>query len=82
MTMQPVTPIHYNALLEEKVSNLLPGFADLGLAPTKIYPSVPTGFRLRAEFRVWHDGDELDYVMFNPGDPKQPIKTLPSSWEL
>lgn len=74
MTVQPVAPINYDALLEEKVSNLLPGFADLGLAPTKVYPSVSTGFRLRAEFRMWHDGDGLDYAMFNPGDPKQPIK--------
>ena len=28
---------------------------------------------MRAEFRVWHDGDGLDYVMFRRGEPKTPI---------
>lgn len=28
---------------------------------------------MRAEFRLWHAGDELDYVMFRPEDPKTPI---------
>ena len=28
---------------------------------------------MRAEFRVWHDGDGLEYVMFRRGEPKTPI---------
>ncbi len=73
MSLKTVTPEHYNLLLEQKVNNLLPGFAQLGLSPRQVYPSIPTGFRLRAEFRIWHDGNALDYVMFNPDNPKQPI---------
>ncbi|GAB5449918.1 MAG: tRNA (uridine(54)-C5)-methyltransferase TrmA [Halioglobus sp.] len=39
----------------------------------EIFTSPATGFRMRAEFRVWHDGDGLDYVMFRPDDPKTPV---------
>jgi tRNA (uracil-5-)-methyltransferase len=28
---------------------------------------------MRAEFRVWHDGDALNYVMFKPEDRKTPV---------
>ena len=28
---------------------------------------------MRAEFRVWHDGEDLDYVMFRRADPKTPV---------
>jgi tRNA (uracil-5-)-methyltransferase len=28
---------------------------------------------MRAEFRMWHEGDELSYVMFRKGDPKTPV---------
>ena len=28
---------------------------------------------MRAEFRVWHDGDGLDYVMFRPEDRQTPV---------
>ena len=73
MTIPSARPAHYDELLEKKVRDLLPGFAALGLAPSKVHSSPPTGFRLRAEFRMWHEGNALDYVMFNPEDPKQPI---------
>lgn len=28
---------------------------------------------MRAEFRLWHDGDDLDYVMFRRGEPATPV---------
>jgi tRNA (uracil-5-)-methyltransferase len=28
---------------------------------------------MRAEFRIWHDGEKLDYVMFRRADPKTPV---------
>ena len=36
------------------------------------HPSVASGYRLRAEFRIWHQGDDLHYVMFPPGEPHNP----------
>ncbi|RLA44690.1 MAG: tRNA (uridine(54)-C5)-methyltransferase TrmA [Gammaproteobacteria bacterium] len=73
MPLSRVVPAHYQPLLDEKVasvSSLLEAFA----APApQVFPSQPTGFRLRAEFRIWHEGDDLNYVMFRPQDPKIPI---------
>ena len=33
--------------------------------PLEVFASPDQGFRLRAEFRVWHDGGDLYYVMFD-----------------
>ncbi len=38
-----------------------------------IFESQPSYYRARAEFRVWHDGDETDYVMFDSAS-KQKVK--------
>jgi tRNA (uracil-5-)-methyltransferase len=68
-----VQPERYDSLLENKVEavhQLLQPFAPP--APS-VFPSRPEGFRMRAEFRVWHEGQELNYVMFRKDDPKTPI---------
>lgn len=36
------------------------------------HASIASGYRLRAEFRIWHDGNDLHYVMFPPGEPRNP----------
>tara|TARA_Y100000385_G_scaffold181928_1_gene187921 strand:- start:1126 stop:2226 length:1101 start_codon:yes stop_codon:yes gene_type:complete len=44
-----------------------------------LFSSPPNGYRLRAEFRIWHDGDDLNYVMFPKGqrDKPQVIRQFP-----
>jgi tRNA (uracil-5-)-methyltransferase len=74
MPLSAVEPDRYQALLAEKsaaVSALLAGFDP---PPAELHASSPTGFRYRAEFRMWHDGDALDYVMFQPESPKTPVR--------
>ncbi|MEM1402354.1 MAG: tRNA (uridine(54)-C5)-methyltransferase TrmA [Pseudomonadota bacterium] len=39
----------------------------------KCFPSPSESYRARAEFRVWHDGDDLQYVMFDPADRRTPV---------
>lgn len=73
MPMSRVQPEHYETLLSDKVASVSALFSAFDMPPPDIYPSAPTGFRMRAEFRVWHEGDELDYVMFRPEDRKTPI---------
>ena len=73
MPLSAVDPERYPALLAakcERVSALLAPFAP---PPPRVYPSAAEGFRMRAEFRVWHDGDALDYVMFRRDDPATPV---------
>jgi tRNA (uracil-5-)-methyltransferase len=73
MPNSAVQPQHYEQLLAAKVarvSDLLRPFAPP--APD-VFSSPVTAFRMRAEFRMWHDGDQLDYVMYRKGDPQTPV---------
>lgn len=79
MPLSNVNPGAYLALLAEKVAKVKTLLSPY-LPPTPlVVESSPTGFRMRAEFRMWHEGDELNYVMFRKGDPKTPvsIKSFP-----
>ncbi|MDX1734853.1 MAG: tRNA (uridine(54)-C5)-methyltransferase TrmA [Halioglobus sp.] len=73
MPLSAVQPDHYQALLDAKVAAVCELLAPCEPPPPEVFASPPTGFRMRAEFRVWHDGDALDYVMFRPRDPKTPV---------
>lgn len=70
----PVTdPALYTAQLDAKTQRFLADFAALDMPAPQIFASPPLHFRLRAEFRIWHDGDNIDYVMFDPAAPRIPI---------
>ena len=73
MPLQTVRPKEYDQLLNEKTQRWQPVFSSLGGPPASIFPSPNTGYRLRAEFRMWHEGDDIHYVMFAPDRPKEPI---------
>ena len=68
-----VQPDQYQRVFEEKVGRVLRLFAPFSPPEPTLSASPALGYRLRAEFRMWHDGDALDYVMFPPGKPKEPI---------
>lgn len=71
----PITHIDaavYTAQLQEKTSRLqqlLQAFAALEIT---VFPSPPTHYRMRAEFRLWHDDDDCFYAM--TGEDKQLIR--------
>ena len=73
MPLSAIQPESYEQLLADKIACHLPRFSALGAPPPEIYTSPTTGFRLRAEFRMWHDEDDLNYVMFKPSDRKTPV---------
>lgn len=73
MPLPVIDPAHYNAQLEAKVQRFLADFAALNIPTPQVFASPPQHYRLRAEFRIWHDGDSLDYVMFDPDTPRAPI---------
>ena len=60
-----VHPDNYSAQLTEKQKSIAALFCDFILPDTKVFASPPLNYRQRAEFRVWHDGDDLYYIMFN-----------------
>ncbi len=65
-----VFPDRYQTQLDEKVDRLtalLPKSE-----PMTVFASRPANYRARAEFRVWHEGDRTDYIMFDP-DTKEKV---------
>lgn len=73
MPLPSYDPATYPAQLAGKLAHFEQTFAPLGVTNTVAHASTPLHYRLRAEFRIWHDGDRLDYAMFDPEDPKVPI---------
>jgi len=66
-----VFPELYQPQLEQKQKHLQ---SLLGELPNfSLFASPPKHYRQRSEFRMWHEGDELDYIMFDP-ETKQRVK--------
>ena len=47
---------------------------EVPLPDTEIFESTKSHFRMRAEFRVWHEGENSFLAMFDSDDPKTPIE--------
>ena len=58
-------PNTYDAQLEEKRIKLEKIFADFDTPNLEVFSSEPTNYRMRAEFRIWHDGEDMYYYMFD-----------------
>lgn len=58
-------PARYPVQLAEKQQQLQDLFADFAPPAVEIFASSPEHYRMRAEFRIWHEGDDLFYAMFN-----------------
>jgi tRNA (uracil-5-)-methyltransferase len=59
-------PEQYEQLLENKVNARIEQFSNYTSLDPQIVKSQTKNYRMRAEFRVWHDGDDLYYIMFDP----------------
>ncbi len=57
---------NYVEQLETKISVLKENFAMHSVTELEVFASQPLHYRLRAEFRLWHDGDVLHTVIFCP----------------
>lgn len=56
---------NYDAQLAEKVEALENQFVNFDTPALEVFCSAPINYRMRAEFRVWHDGDDLFHIMFD-----------------
>jgi len=70
MPLQNIVPADYPSLLAEKVAQFKLAFAPFGVSEPAVVASEPLHFRLRAEFRIIHDGRRVDYAMFAAADRK------------
>lgn len=65
MATTEMNSAHYQDQLANKVSYLTELFAPFHVPPLEVFKSPSQHYRMRAEFRVWHDGTDLYYIMFN-----------------
>lgn len=61
----------YQQQLAAKISKIDTLFADFDRPELEVFTSPEKHYRMRAEFRVWHQGDELYYIMFDKATREQ-----------
>ncbi|MGI1678159.1 MAG: tRNA (uridine(54)-C5)-methyltransferase TrmA [Cellvibrionaceae bacterium] len=63
---------------EERLTTLLAPFNAPGI---ESFRSPPLHYRLRAEFKIWHEGDSSHYAIFNNGRGKPPtyVESFPTA---
>ncbi|MBY7902160.1 tRNA (uridine(54)-C5)-methyltransferase TrmA [Vibrio fluvialis] len=66
MATLDVNPNHYQAQLDDKVTRLTDMFQAYQVPELEVFESPQQHYRMRAEFRVWHEGEDMYYIMFNP----------------
>ncbi|MGO2383288.1 MAG: tRNA (uridine(54)-C5)-methyltransferase TrmA, partial [Halomonas sp.] len=72
MAIPVIQPERYDEQLAEKRAYLESTFAVFNPPALEVFASPPSHYRQRCEFRIWHEGDDLYYAMFevDPADPK------------
>jgi tRNA (uracil-5-)-methyltransferase len=73
MPLSKIAPAEYSAQLAEKIAQFKLAFASFALPEPAVFASSPLSYRLRAEFRMFHQGERVDYAMFAAADPKRPV---------
>ena len=73
MPLPQIDPALYAEQLARKVEAFQAQFAEFAVPQPEVFASAALHYRLRAEFRIWHHGDQLDYAMFDPEQPKRPV---------
>jgi tRNA (uracil-5-)-methyltransferase len=83
--MNITNPDQYPSLLDEKKARIERDFANFAVSESgeqkalpklEVYASSPEHFRLRAEFRIWHQDGRCFYAMFDPADKRTPIEII------
>ncbi len=65
MAVIKIDTTQYDAQLSEKEQRIAAQFQRFGVDKLEVFSSEPINYRQRAEFRVWHDGDDLFHIMFD-----------------
>lgn len=63
--MQTIPIEQYGELLDKKHEKLTALFAPFNAPALEVFASPPQHYRMRAEFRLWHDDGDLYHIMFD-----------------
>lgn len=66
MTPEHLPTERYETQLAEKITHLQSMMAPFAAPVVEVFRSPVKHYRMRAEFRLWHDGDDLYHIMFDP----------------
>ncbi|PXY91717.1 tRNA (uridine(54)-C5)-methyltransferase TrmA [Gilliamella apis] len=61
----------YNQQLQNKITNLKKLLSDFSLPDLQVFSSPISHYRMRAEFRIWHSGEELYHIMYDKKTKKR-----------
>src|SRR5690625_6878092 len=73
MPIHQVFPQQYQAQLDQKVDKIKTAFDHFNLPEIEVFASPSSHYRLRAEFKIWHEDGRAHYAMFEPGERKRPF---------
>lgn len=73
MPLPTFDPTQYDPQLDAKVARFREHFACFSLPEPAVFRSAPLHYRMRAEFRLWHQAGKVHYAMFDPASPKTPV---------
>ena len=78
-----VSTTDYHKQLTQKSQHLRDMFSSFCMPELEVFESPKRHYRMRAEFRVWHDGDDLYYIMFNKDTrEKYRVEQFPAASKL
>ena len=68
--MNTIDRLQYPAELAAKADGFRQTMAGLPLPEVEVFASEPEGFRMRAEFRIWHENNRAHYAMNRAGESR------------
>lgn len=63
MSISPVNAAHYSEQLQEKTARLTALLQAFSAPALEVFASPPLHYRMRAEFRFWHENDDCFFAM-------------------
>lgn len=83
MTPEKLPIEQYDTQLMQKVASLETLMAPFAAPKVEVFRSPVSHYRMRAEFRIWHDGDDLYHIIFDQ-QTRQRIRvdSFPAASEL
>ena len=83
MTPEHLPTEQYEAQLAEKVVRLQSMMAPFSNLVPEVFRSPVSHYRMRAEFRIWHDGDDLYHIIFDQQTKSRiRVDSFPAASEL
>lgn len=83
MTPEQLPTELYDDQLEEKVTRLRTLMTPFSAPDVEVFRSPVSHYRMRAEFRIWHDGDDLYHIIFDQQTRERiRVERFPAASEL